>query len=152
MSRKISLCRIDSVSMEQLSSPWTEDPEFVRLYDVENQGLWDADFYRELLLGLGVKHVLDIGCGTGVFAVELARRGLQVTGVDPSAVMLAVAEQRVRDAGVSGRMKLIQGTVGEAAESSLRSLSSIASEDSEPARVFARLSRASCSLLIVCSA
>jgi SAM-dependent methyltransferase len=35
--------------------------------------------------------VLDAGCGTGRVAVELARRGLEVVGVDVDASMLAVA-------------------------------------------------------------
>lgn len=40
--------------------------------------------------------VLDLGCGTGrPIAEELARRGLQVTGVDQSANMLALARQRL---------------------------------------------------------
>ena len=32
--------------------------------------------------------VLDVGCGTGVFASRLAAKGYEVTGVDPSAGML----------------------------------------------------------------
>ena len=37
--------------------------------------------------------VLDAGCGTGRVAVELARRGHRVTGVDSDASMLAVARR-----------------------------------------------------------
>ena len=37
--------------------------------------------------------VLDAGCGTGRVAVELARRGYSVVGVDSDASMLAVARQ-----------------------------------------------------------
>ena len=40
--------------------------------------------------------MLDIGCGTGLLSVKLAKRGAQVTGIDLSADMLAVAEQRAR--------------------------------------------------------
>lgn len=103
---------------QRLTNPWTEDHEFVRLYDVENQGLWDFDFYRDLMLELDAEHVLDIGCGTGGFAVELARHQLNVTGVDPSAAMLEVAQRRVHEAGVTDRVTLIQGTTGEVAASS----------------------------------
>jgi SAM-dependent methyltransferase len=43
--------------------------------------------------------VLDAGCGTGRFAVELAESGLaRVWGVDPSAEMLAVARAKTRRA------------------------------------------------------
>lgn len=38
--------------------------------------------------------VLDAGCGTGRVAIELARRGYVVTGVDLDASMLAVARDR----------------------------------------------------------
>jgi ubiquinone/menaquinone biosynthesis C-methylase UbiE len=38
--------------------------------------------------------VLDVGCGTGAFAVQLAERGAQVWGVDTSSQMLAKAKER----------------------------------------------------------
>ena len=44
--------------------------------------------------------LLDAGCGTGRYAVELARRGYRVTGLDASADLIAVARQRARAAGV----------------------------------------------------
>lgn len=44
--------------------------------------------------------VLDAGCGTGRYAVELARHGFAVTGVDRSPELLAEAAARVRDAGL----------------------------------------------------
>ena len=39
------------------------------------------------------RRVLDAGCGTGRVAIELARRGLDVVGVDVDAGMLAVARR-----------------------------------------------------------
>ena len=41
--------------------------------------------------GLGVHSVLDAGCGTGRVAIELARRGLDVVGVDADPGMLSAA-------------------------------------------------------------
>ena len=38
--------------------------------------------------------VVDLGCGTGIVARALARRGLRVFGVDPNAAMLAEAAAR----------------------------------------------------------
>jgi len=38
--------------------------------------------------------VLDVGCGTGRVAIELARRGIEVVGVDADPSMLAVARSR----------------------------------------------------------
>ena len=43
---------------------------------------------------------LDLGCGTGVVTVALARRGFQVTGIDHSAEMLAIAERKLADVGL----------------------------------------------------
>jgi SAM-dependent methyltransferase len=39
-------------------------------------------------------HLLDAGCGPGHYAVELARHGYSVTGIDASADLIAEAERR----------------------------------------------------------
>ena len=44
-----------------------------------------------------VHTVLDLACGTGSLTAELARRGYDMTGVDRSAEMLAVAAEKCRD-------------------------------------------------------
>ncbi len=43
---------------------------------------------------LGVGSVLDAGCGTGRVAIELARRGLEVAGVDVDVAMLDTARHK----------------------------------------------------------
>lgn len=43
---------------------------------------------------LGPASVLDAGCGSGRVAAELARRGIEVVGVDMDASMLAAASRR----------------------------------------------------------
>jgi SAM-dependent methyltransferase len=43
---------------------------------------------------LGVRSVLDAGCGTGRVAIELARRGLEVVGVDRDHEMLEAARRK----------------------------------------------------------
>lgn len=61
---------------------------------------WD-DLYREMARA-GGGPVLDIGCGTGTFACRLAREdGLEVTGLDQAAAMLAVARAKPEGAGVT---------------------------------------------------
>jgi ubiquinone/menaquinone biosynthesis C-methylase UbiE len=45
--------------------------------------------------------LLDLGCGTGRHVVHFARKGFEVTGVDLSEHMLAVARGKARAAGVS---------------------------------------------------
>jgi SAM-dependent methyltransferase len=41
-------------------------------------------------------HVVDVGCGPGAAAREAARRGANVTGVDPASVMLGMARRLTR--------------------------------------------------------
>jgi SAM-dependent methyltransferase len=43
---------------------------------------------------LGPVSVLDAGCGTGRVAIELARRGLRVAGIDRDADMIQTARQK----------------------------------------------------------
>ena len=62
--------------------------------------LQEVDFVLEELGLPAGSHILDVGCGAGRHAVELAVRGYQVTGVDISSGMLAQAEQAARKAGV----------------------------------------------------
>ena len=50
----------------------------------------EADFVESL----GVASVLDAGCGTGRVAIELARRGLRVAGMDRDADMIQTARQK----------------------------------------------------------
>jgi SAM-dependent methyltransferase len=53
--------------------------------------------------------VLDVGGGSGMFAVPLARLGHQVTVVDPSADALATLRRRADTAGVGERVRAVQG-------------------------------------------
>ena len=53
--------------------------------------------------------VLDVGGGTGGFAVPLAEAGHTVTVVDASPDALAALTRRAADAGVAGRVHAVQG-------------------------------------------
>ena len=53
----------------------------------------EADLVEELLTD-GRRRVLDAGCGTGRVAIELARRGFTVSGVDADPDMLAAARNK----------------------------------------------------------
>jgi magnesium-protoporphyrin O-methyltransferase len=53
-----------------------------------------AAMLAELPADLSGARVLDAGCGTGVMAVELARRGAEVVAVDISPALIAIARDR----------------------------------------------------------
>lgn len=73
--------------------------EFASVYD-ELMTEIPYDTYAELIglaaNGLYGKRILDIGCGTGLLSVKLAKMGGDVTGVDLSPEMLDVASERAR--------------------------------------------------------
>ena len=56
---------------------------------------------------------LDLGCGTGVAAVRLARLGVDVSLLDLSRTMLDLAEGTMVEAGVSDKVTVKQGDVAE---------------------------------------
>lgn len=82
------------------------DPSEVDVYDSSHSDFRDikAESRRVLDL-LAIKAgetVIDFGCGTGTFAIEAARRGARVHAVDVSPAMLAHAEAKAGQEGVSG--------------------------------------------------
>ena len=68
---------------------WLRDPERVARIEVER--------VTELVLENlpGVRSVLDVGTGSGLFAEQFAAKGLQVTGLDVNPAMLPVAQEYV---------------------------------------------------------
>lgn len=71
--------------------------------------------YAFYLLGnLRGKAVLDLGCGSGETLIPLAHRGAILIGIDISPDLIAIAERRLSDAGLSATIR-----VGSAYETEL---------------------------------
>jgi SAM-dependent methyltransferase len=75
-------------------------PRLASIYDALDPDRSDLDVYAAMAAEFGARSVLDVGCGTGTFACLLARRGLDVVGVDPAAASLAVARSKPGAAAV----------------------------------------------------
>ena len=71
--------------------------------------VWDAVVGRLERGDMARARVVDIGGGTGGFAVRLAREGHAVTVVDPSPDALAALARRADEAGVAGLVTGVQG-------------------------------------------
>ncbi|MGQ3027182.1 MAG: class I SAM-dependent methyltransferase [Ferrovibrionaceae bacterium] len=69
------------------------DARLAAVYDALNPPGADTDFYLDLA-GDTPLAILDMGCGTGWLATDLARRGHRVIGADPAGAMLDIARAR----------------------------------------------------------
>jgi SAM-dependent methyltransferase len=70
------------------------DPRLVGLYDRADDPGDDRRFYRQLAAELRPEVIIDLGCGTGLLARELAINGRTVIGIDPAPAMLAYARRQ----------------------------------------------------------
>jgi SAM-dependent methyltransferase len=79
-------------------TPWWKPHMHGNDYDAKfaalESGGQDVHGEANFVASLGVTSVLDAGCGTGRVAIELARRGLEVVGVDRDLEMLRVAQEK----------------------------------------------------------
>ena len=82
---------------EELASRWW-DPhsEFKPLHEINPLRLNYIDNHANI----AGKKVLDVGCGGGILAESMARRGAKVTGIDMGEAPLQVAELHKLESGV----------------------------------------------------
>lgn len=74
--------------------------QIARLYDLEHQDLTaDIELYANFALRCDGP-VLELGCGSGRVCLALAAAGFDVTGIDSSPAMLALARARAAQAGL----------------------------------------------------
>ncbi|MGW1563592.1 class I SAM-dependent methyltransferase [Streptomyces sp. NPDC002144] len=80
-------------------------PRLAAIYDPLDPDRSDLTAYLQMADEFEAQRVLDIGCGTGVFALLLADRGIEVVGVDPAQASIDVARTKPG----SGRVRWISG-------------------------------------------
>ncbi|MEU4394851.1 class I SAM-dependent methyltransferase [Kribbella sp. NPDC023855] len=83
-------------------------PRLVAVYDPLEPERPDLEVYLAMVGEFGASRVLDVGCGTGSFALMLAERGVDVVGVDPALASLEVARGK---AGAE-RVRWVHGDAG----------------------------------------
>ena len=75
---------------------WDPDSEFKPLHDINPLRL----DYIDARARIAGKQVLDVGCGGGILAESMARRGAEVTGIDMGETPLSVAKLHMLESGV----------------------------------------------------
>ncbi len=94
--QKTNVDPAEIAKFEALASRWW-DPhsEFKPLHDINPLRLnWIDE-----RVGLAGKTVLDVGCGGGILAESMARRGATVTGIDMGEAPLSVARLHLLESG-----------------------------------------------------
>jgi SAM-dependent methyltransferase len=86
-------------------TPWEEDPTTGAAAEQISALLDREEHDRQPPFG----QALDLGCGSGVWSIQLAARGWQVTGVDIVSKAIRRARKRAQAAGVEARF--VQGDV-----------------------------------------
>lgn len=84
-----------------------EHPRLVSIYDALDPDRSDLRAYVDIATEFAARHVLDVGCGTGTFALLLAEQGLDVVGLDPARASL----DRARAKPGAERVRWIHGDV-----------------------------------------
>lgn len=97
VSNNVNPAEIDKFSA--LASKWWDpDSEFKPLHDINPLRLqWIEEQVGGSLHGL---RVLDVGCGGGILAESMAKKGAQVTGIDLAQKSLQVAKLHGLESGI----------------------------------------------------
>lgn len=88
------------------------DTEVTSTYAVYHRLLLEP-YLDRLAQQLGAARALDLGCGTGVVSLALARRGFDVLGVDHSEDMLAIAERKLAVTNLRDTCRFVVADVRE---------------------------------------
>jgi SAM-dependent methyltransferase len=69
------------------------DPKLVAVYNTICALGDEKEFYLNIAKELSAEKIVDLGCGTGLLTIDLANKGHKMIGVEPSKLMLEVAQK-----------------------------------------------------------
>jgi 2-polyprenyl-6-hydroxyphenyl methylase/3-demethylubiquinone-9 3-methyltransferase len=105
---------VDNELYDRLAATWWDEDAWLHLLRTSLNPA-RLDYLRDAVAAHGLdpsqSTALDVGCGGGLMAEDVARMGFRVTGVDPSAGSLEVAREHARQSGLE--IEYVEG-VGEA--------------------------------------
>jgi len=81
---------------------------YAQFYDLDVAERDPDRMMIEQMAALCGSPILELACGTGRALLPLARQGYQVTGVDISPEMLAIARRKVEAEGLADRVTLVE--------------------------------------------
>jgi glycine/sarcosine N-methyltransferase len=91
--------------------------DYDRFVNWENRLAYEMPFIERTLREVDACRVLDVACGTGMHAIQLARRGYKVVGADPSVPMIGRAREKGSVGDLAyGEVRFIVAGFGELAE------------------------------------
>jgi len=73
---------------------------YAELTDASGRRIPAERFVEQLIRRFDISSAIDVACGAGLFAIELARRGVRVVGSDISSGMLASARSNAAEAEI----------------------------------------------------
>jgi 2-polyprenyl-3-methyl-5-hydroxy-6-metoxy-1,4-benzoquinol methylase len=98
MSKPNDIKKINSVDMQWYKKIWTPDIQNMSWVEQTQQ---QVDFIYEILQLQAGERILDLACGFGRHALELARRGCVVVGVDITADYVDEARKQASKHGLN---------------------------------------------------
>ena len=97
----------DKEAQHAMESVTKVDPKTIERYGKLRRRRFNKEYRFRVLGSLSGKKVLDVGCGDGINAMNLALLGAFVTGIDISPGAIEVAKRRAAINGVSDRVRFV---------------------------------------------
>lgn len=105
--------QIDNGLYDRLADTWWDENGFLNLLKT-TVNPWRLPYFERVSRHLGLdpamSRALDVGCGGGLLAEELAAMGFAVTGIDPSVQSIETARAHAAHGGLSIDYRVGTGT------------------------------------------